>query len=232
MGQFRMISTNMTLTPNNVQIYTDRSEWAQSTSLWTRPPNYHGTESTMTGILPPHVQAMTRASQAQAALTSASSEARQPSLITPADPNRIGIPELSGPDTPDNPWYVGPDATAPATGLARAAIFAKEGIGHIDAVLALGTQLSTGVRSALTNAKDQAEHGVSNIGTGAPRGKDGGVAIKFDAAGLWLDLARNLIQLEHRGTVTILPVDPPTAGPTNPDPGRRIQLPSPDSPIQ
>ncbi|MCW2922945.1 MAG: hypothetical protein JWM98_349 [Thermoleophilia bacterium] len=172
----------------------------------------------MTSLLPPYVFALAQASQASTALANAAVTARDAELgrspLPDAAPGLVRIPEMSGPDSPDNPFFVAPEPTVPATGLARAAIYGEQGIGHIDQALAVGTQLSAGVVTAFTNARSEALLGVESIRKGAASLlAPGAVALKFDAAGLWLGMARNLLQLENGGItrppVTILPVPTP-----------------------
>ncbi len=172
-----------------------------------------------------------------------------PRPFEPAPEFTVGIPEHNGPDTPDNPWFVGPKPIAPPQLPNSAALrLAGGAVTAIDQALGLGAQLSSGVTLAFTRAKEEALAGVRLLGTDpqlpiAP----GTPALKFDAAGMWLGLAKNLLSLDHGRPVP--PVRPPvvhppvTTMPVEPgEPGSpitikpiepiTIQLPSPDSPVQ
>lgn len=99
----------------------------------------------------------------------------------------------------------------PSNGADR---LADNAIQAIDRALAIGVSLSTDVTTAFTRAKDQALAGVAALQTpNAPHSP----VLSFDAAGMWLGLAKNLLAVEQGGT--------------QPNPGV-IQLPDPSSPIQ
>lgn len=216
----------------------------------------------MTSIISPVLHAKQMAGQARQSLDAATM-ALVGGDIRPLDPSdfKVGIPEHDGPDTPDNPWFLG--RPQPQGSFARAARIAEVAVGHIDRALAYGTGvLSRDVTDAFSRAKEQAVAGVRELTSKTLRPVDpADVKLKFDGAKLWLDMAVNLIDLgrPHPGPVappvTTLPVPPAdpdlpvlpvkpgrpefpiTILPVNPPvPGRAepitIQLPSPDSPVQ
>lgn len=207
----------------------------------------------MTSIMSPWAYATQLATQAQDRLAQASNLLRNdgPRPFEPTPDLKVGIPEHNGPDTPDNPWFVSPKPITPPYIPNNAAMrLAGGAVTAINQALGLGAQLSSGVTLAFTRAKAEAETGVSLLETDprlpiAP----GQPAVKFDAAGMWLGLAKNLLTLDHgqpvppvrppvvHPPVTTMPVAPGEPGspitiqPIMPDP-ITIQLPSPDSEIQ
>lgn len=212
----------------------------------------------MTSIISPALYATQLASRAQQSLKTASG-VLDGTIEMPVPLNdlaRVGIPEQNGPDTPDNPWFVGPGRPNPAlpvrTPFQFAASHARDAIKSIDSALALGSNdsLARDVLSAFGSARQQAEAGLRELTaqTTLPVNPKR-VALQFDGAGLWLGLAKNLIHL-HSGSVvrppvTTLPVRPtePTVPVVPGEPGSpitispieepiTIQLPSPDSEIQ
>ena len=212
----------------------------------------------MTSIISPALYATQLTSRAQQSLKTAS-DVLDGTIKVPVplnDLGRVGIPEQNGPDTPDNPWYVGPGRPNPAlpvrTPFQFAAAHAQEALQAIDSALALGSNdsLARDVLSAFGNARHQAEAGLRELTAKSMVPVDPKhVVLQFDGAGLWLDLAKNLIHL-HSGSVvrppvTTLPVEPtePTVPVAPGEPGSpitispieepiTIQLPSPDSEIQ
>ena len=202
----------------------------------------------MTSIISPILYATQMANQAQESLRTATATLNGPRPMHAPKPDeiRIGIPEHNGPDTPDNPWFLDPIGRERGI-FGVAAGHAKDAVSAIDRALNYGVSfLSNDVREAFGRARQQAEAGARQLTAQTTRPiNTEAVMLQFDGAGLWLDLAKNLMQLEqgrpHGGQppVTILPVDPPV-GPGEPgspitiqpiDP-ITIQLPSPDSPIQ
>ena len=99
--------------------------------------------------------------------------------------------------------------------------------------LGLGQQLSTGVRTAFDSALTAAREGVNLLTAGllAPGGEKI-PALRFDAAGMWLGLAKNLLSLEHDpGSLsTIQPIALPAEQRLDAE-ILPIQLPSPDNPM-
>lgn len=209
----------------------------------------------MTSIISPWAYATQLATQAQDRLTQASTALRSgdgPRPLNPA-PIRIGIPEQNGPDSPDNPWFVSPKPIMPPYLPNNAALrLAGGAVTAIDQALGLGNQLSAGVTTAFQRAKVEALAGVDMLQTD-PRMPiaPGNPALQFDAAGMWLGLAKNLLTLDHgqpvppvrppvvHPPVTILPVPGPgepgspiTIQPIMPTEPITIQLPNPDSEIQ
>jgi len=167
---------------------------------------------------------MTLTGRAQTELGRAADAARGTRRLPDPTEVKFGIPEQNGPDSPDNPWFVRkPQPTAPPTGLSQAATHAIAAVELLDQTLALGDQISDRVRTALTNGRREAQTGVGIIRRGivAPHGEH--LPMRFDAAGLWVDMARSFIQLE-------LGVKDPTRVPHAVVPD--IQLPAPDAPIQ
>lgn len=206
----------------------------------------------MTSIISPILHATQMATKAQESLNTATATLNGPRPMHADKPEfRIGIPEHNGPDTPDNPWFI--DRIGHEHGIYRvAAGHAREAVASIDSALnyAAGS-FSRDTVEAFTRAKEQAQAGVLQLTSPTTRPVDTNhVVMQFDAAGLWLGLAKSMLQLERprigpgpiQPPVTILPVDPPVDGPTplyphNPDgpvsaEPITIQLPSPDSPIQ
>jgi hypothetical protein len=193
----------------------------------------------MTSIIHPAVYASQLATKAQEELSSASSSLFQapprPMHPTPT----IGIPERSGPDTPDNPWFVGnrPNPPMPIrTPFQQATIHARNAVEIIGNALTLGAsdQLSRDVLNAFGRAKQQAEVGLRELTakTMVPLNPSR-VKLNFDGAGLWLDLARNLIDLElGRTPAPVAPGEPGSPITIKPLEPVIIQLPSPDSEIQ
>jgi hypothetical protein len=203
----------------------------------------------MTSIISPALFATQLASRAQQSLKTAS-DVLDGTIEVPVplnDLGRIGIPEQNGPDTPDNPWYVGPGRPNPAhpvrTPFQFAAAHANEAIQAIDSALALGSNdsLARDVLSAFGNARHQAEAGLLELTAKSMAPVDPKhIVLQFDGASLWLGLAQNQIHL-HSGTVvrppvTTLPVAPGEPGsPITISPIEEpitVQLPSPDSEIQ
>jgi hypothetical protein len=208
----------------------------------------------MTSIISPWAYASQLATQAQDRLTQAATIVRGqgPRPFEPTPDLNVGIPEHNGPDTPDNPWYIAPKPIAPPQLPNSAALrLAGGAVTAIDQALGLGAQLSNGVTLAFTRAKDEALAGVRMLETDpqlpiAP----GSSALQFDAASMWLGLAKNLLTLDHGQPMP--PVRPPVVHPPVtiqpvPGPGEpgspitikpiteepiTIQLPSPDSEIQ
>lgn len=181
----------------------------------------------MTSIISPWAYATQLATQAQERLTQASNMLRNngPRPLEPTPELTVGIPEHNGPDSPDNPWFVGPTPIMPPYLPNNAALrLAGGAVTAIDQALGLGAQLSEGVTLAFTRAKAEAETGVSLLGADPQQPiAPGQPALKFDAAGMWLGLAKNLLTLDHGQPRP--PVRPPV-GPIT------IQLPAPDSEIQ
>lgn len=205
----------------------------------------------MTSLMPPTVYATRLATTAQDRLAQASNLVRNdgPRPFEPT-PIRVGIPEHNGPDSPDNPWFVSPKPIMPPYVPNDAAVrLAGGAVTAIDQALALGSQLSAGVTTAFQRAKDEALAGVRMLESGSQLPiAPGQSAMQFDAASMWLGLAKNLMTLGNdrpvppvhppvvRPPVTILPVPGPgepgspiTIKPLDPI---TIQLPSPDSEIQ
>lgn len=182
----------------------------------------------MTSIIAPWAAATRLASTAQARLADASRELRHqaPPRPIPVDEFRVGIPEHSGPDAPDNPWFIAPpvdERPAAESPVAIARSKAAEAVANIDRAIALGSGLSAGTVLAFTRAREEALLGVRSLSSHPMELQDAKeAALQFDAAGLWLGLAKNLIAL---GNNTLpLPIG-------TPDP-ITIQLPDPTSPIQ
>lgn len=165
----------------------------------------------MTSIISPWAYATQLAAQAQSSLTQAATMLRndQTPPWDPGDvglpedqnPPLVGIPEQNGPDSPDNPWFV-KDTTpiAPPDTNSYVLRLSQGAIGTIDQALALSQSLSTGVTTAFQRAKDEAVAGVRalHMSPDMPVRIDS-APLKFDAASLWLGLAKSLITLEHGG---------------------------------
>ncbi|MCB0877829.1 MAG: hypothetical protein KDC46_02460 [Thermoleophilia bacterium] len=167
----------------------------------------------MTSIMHPGTYARIHATNASQALKAASQALRGPGE------GMVGIPERSGPDTPDNPWFVDPAERILDNGLvarAQSSIALKE----LTAALSVSRELSSGVVTALTNAQEQATAGHTML-VNPPtdvRIDRNNIALQFDAGSMWADLAVQLIDLDMRGgrptpgpggelpPVTILPV--------------------------
>ena len=204
----------------------------------------------MTSIMLPSTYAAQLATQAQDRLAQAARIVRSSDGPRPFEPTpigRIGIPEENGPDSPDNPWFVAPKPIMPPYLPNNAAMrLAGGAVTTIDQALALGSQLSSGVTTAFQRAKDEALAGVRMLQSDPrlPVAPDQ-PALQFDAAGMWLGLAKNLLTLDEgrpfppvvHPPVTIQPVPGP-GEPGSPitikpiDAPVTIQLPSPDSEIQ
>ncbi|MCW2927601.1 MAG: hypothetical protein JWM86_1569 [Thermoleophilia bacterium] len=179
-----------------------------------------------TSVIAPWLAASQLATSAQAKLDAAIDAL----TFDPRTALQVGIPEHNGPDTPDNPWFIGTPPFADAAALASSAIT------EIARASGMGG-LSAQVRAAFDGASSQALAGVRQLTAMTTRPIDGAkVAQQFLEASSLLGVATQLIAAEHGGVVrppiTILPVDPPVTRPPNPQPNWRIQLPSPDSPIQ
>ncbi len=218
----------------------------------------------MTSMMPPSHYATQLATQAQDRLARASTLLRSGDGPRPLEPTpiRIGIPEQNGPDSPDNPWFVSPKPIMPPHVPNNGAVrLAGGAVTAIDQALALGSQLSSGATTAFQRAKDEALAGVRMLQSD-PRMPiaPGQPAMQFDAAGMWLGLAKNLLTLDNRQPVPrVHPpvVRPPVTIQPVPGPGEpgspitikpidqpkldreilpidpiTIQLPSPDSEIQ
>jgi hypothetical protein len=208
----------------------------------------------MTSIISPALYATQLATRAQQSLKTASDFVDGTLEVpVPLHDGLVGIPEQHGPNTPDNPWYVGPGRPNPAlpirTPFQFAASHARDAIQAIDSALALGANdsLARNVLSAFASARQQAEAGLRELTSPTMNALDTKhVVLQFDGASLWLGLAKNLIHLQNgpvvRPPVTTLPVEPtePVAPgePGSPitikpiDEPITIQLPSPDSEIQ
>jgi hypothetical protein len=184
----------------------------------------------MTSIISPWAYATQLATQAQDRLTQAATIVRSnvgPRPFEPTPDLQIGIPEQNGPDSPDNPWFIAPKPIAPPVPNSAALRLAGGAVTAIDQALGLGASLSSGVTTAFTRAKEEALSGVRMLEAGpqlpiAP----GASAQQFDAASMWLGLAKNLLTLDHGQPM------PPVRPPVKPVEPITIQLPSPDSEIQ
>lgn len=205
----------------------------------------------MTSMISPWLHASQLATQAQDRLTQASALLRSGDTVRPTNPSpiRVGIPEQNGPDSPDNPWFVSPDKAPAQSRPSRAVMLAGGAVTAIDQALAMEAQLSSGVTTAFRRAKDEALSGLEmldrdpqlSVAPGRPE-------LQFDAASLWLGLAKNLIELD-RGRPTDPPVvirppvirplpapgdpgSPITIQPISPVEPPHVQLPAPDAAIQ
>jgi hypothetical protein len=178
----------------------------------------------MTSIMHPTTYADRLASSAKASLANASAVLRgRPddfNKIGTPDFNRIGIPEHNGPDSPDNPWFIAPEdrIMSPAMEAAQHAIAAVK---SLDSALGVAGDLSKDVTTALTRARDEAKAGVLTLSSPTTMPLDmPRVALQFDGAVLWIDLARNLMRLEQSNRVdvpvTIMPVTNPIDLPVPP----------------
>ena len=172
----------------------------------------------MTSVISPWAYAAQLATQAQERLATAANLLRS-DVPRPFEPV-VGIPEHNGPDSPDNPWFVAPQPIIPPVMQNTAALrLAGGAVTAIDQALAMGTALSSGVRSAFERAKDEALAGVRTLQSPADTPVDKRqVPLQFDAAGMWLGLAKNLLELD-RG---MQPTQPPV--PTPGDPGLPITV--------
>lgn len=164
----------------------------------------------MTSIIAPWAHAANLATQAQERLATAANLLRSdaPGPFEPT-PITIGIPEQNGPDSPDNPWFVSPKPIMPPYVPNNGAIrLAGGAVTAIDQALSMRTSLSSGVVTAFERAKAEAIAGVRLLESpeGTPVDKRR-VPLSFDAAGMWLGLAKNLLALDH---------DLPTTRPTHP----------------
>lgn len=186
----------------------------------------------MTSIMHPGTYARMNAVQARQALADAATVLRTGTSVEPGMPS-IGVPADQA-----------------------AILHAHRGIRHIETSLGVQDQVSAGVVTALTAARDQASAGVRYLeATDTLPVQGGHVPGVFDAATMWLDLAVNLIDLDMNGgrpqpapapaprpgtppmpPVTILPVPgiegPHGSLPVGDLPRFGIQLPHRDSPVQ
>jgi hypothetical protein len=154
----------------------------------------------MTSIMHPGTYARLHAVQAKQSLSDAATVLRNDLPTEPIEKGRVGIPEHNGPDSPDNPWFIGrpnPDFIDPAQ---QATIHANTGISHITTALGVESELSAGVVTALNRAREDALTGVRILNPAPNELWDTSAApLRFDASTMWLDLAVNLLDLDMRG---------------------------------
>lgn len=160
-----------------------------------------------TSVIAPWHAASQRADAAQGKLAEAVS------VLTQRAPMHatIGIPEQNGPDSPDNPWYIG------ARPYQRAAQLATEAIADIRTARSM-PGLSSDVHAAFDRAAQQALAGVRELTVQTMRPIDiVRVAEQLRSSSLQLGLAKDLIALEHDNTTV-----PPLTRPRNPEPNWRV----------
>jgi hypothetical protein len=182
----------------------------------------------MTSVISPTLFARVNAAQAATSLGAASSSLRADvDLPVNPQPPLVGIPEHNGPDSPDNPWFIGTPDRHPVDPGAAAVAHARTAVERLTASLSVGNAIGTDVRSALMNAKAEAEAGVRVLTNPPANARIGRtqVALQFDGAALWANLAVSLIDLNQQGRRPEKSIEP------LPNPGH-IQLPPPGAEIQ
>ena len=184
----------------------------------------------MTSIMHPGTYARVNAVQARQELATAANILRGTDIEPPKPlDGMVRIPEMSGPDSPDNPWFVAPGRG----GNGQAAMtHATKAVDKITAALTVGSQLGAGSVRALESALQEAQAGVRYLE--APSDlplAPGQATLQFDAATMWLNLAVNLIDLDMRGGGTI-PMPRPGTPPTDPTtpPVTILPVPGPGDP--